>query len=207
MPSRCLSLYTTLERVTAANERDYNSFPGEGKVYDAQDNFTGNAGTARAALNETRLLQRLPLKEKMPVMLIQNLNVQGGWVNGTIAQIEYLEDDNIRLRKTSNNSNSVQIYWIQRISRQVQGTSYVRTQYPLVPAFAATIHKSQSLTIDRVAIHLDHMATHGQMYVAMSRVRRPEDLYFFNADLPLKIKRKFGADVDAVEVIRKRERR
>ena len=64
LPSRCLRLHTTLERVTPANERDYNSFPGEGKVYEAQDNFTGNAGTARVALNKTRLLQRLPLKEK-----------------------------------------------------------------------------------------------------------------------------------------------
>ncbi|OBZ80870.1 ATP-dependent DNA helicase PIF1 [Choanephora cucurbitarum] len=105
--SRCLRLHTTLERVTAANERDYNSFPGGGKSYEAQDNFTGTAGTARATLNETRLVQRLPLNKKMPLMLIQNLNLQGGWVNGTIAQIEYLEDGNICLRKMSNNSNSV----------------------------------------------------------------------------------------------------
>ena len=78
LPSRCLRLYTTIERVRTANVGDYNSFPGEGKIYEAQDNYTGNAGTAKAALTETRLLQRLPLKINMPVMLIQILNVQNG---------------------------------------------------------------------------------------------------------------------------------
>lgn len=205
LPLFCLRLYTTRERVRLANEKDFKDFPGEGCYIEAFDSFVGSAASAKIALRETRLLERLMLKENMPVMLIQNLNVSQGWVNGTIAVIEFIEEENICLRKhLSDGSDS--IYWIQRVSRQVPNTSYTRSQFPIVPAFASTIHKAQSATIDCVGIHLDNMMSHGQLYVAMSRVRKSEDLYFFGADLPLTIKRKFGADNDAVEIIRNQKR-
>lgn len=202
LPLSCLRLYPTRERVRQANERDYQDFPGEGKTFSAHDHYVGNKGTAKAALRETRLLESLALKEHMPVMLIHNLNVSQGWVNGTIALVEYMEDENICLsKKLDDGSDS--IYWIQRISRQVPNTSYTRTQFPIVPAFASTIHKSQSATIDCIGVYLDSMPAHGQLYVAMSRVRKADDLYFFGADLPLRIKRGFGCDADAAEIIRK----
>ncbi|CEP15476.1 hypothetical protein, partial, partial [Parasitella parasitica] len=136
----------------------------------------------------------------MPVMLIQNLNVSLGWVNGTIATIFEIDEDNIGLKKYDDNNDTdenEQLYWIQRISRQVAGTSYARTQFPILPAFASTIHKAQSATIDCVGIFLDNMLTHGQLYVAMSRVKKASDLHFFGAPLPLQITRKYGVNVDA----------
>lgn len=201
LPLFCLRLYTTRERVRIANEKDFNDFPGEGVNIDAFDNYVGSKSSAKRGLRETRLLEYLFLKVNMPVMLIQNLNVSLGWVNGTIAAIEYIEEENICLRKHLPDGGD-SIYWIQRVSRQVPNTSYTRTQFPIIPAFASTIHKSQSATIDCVGIHLDNMLSHGQLYVAMSRVRKAEDLYFFGADMPLNIKRKFGSNNDAVEIIR-----
>ena len=93
LPLSCLRLYTTRERVTSANEKDFASFPGEGQEYRSVDNHVGNKGTAKMALRETRLLEILLLKPQMPVMLIHNLHVPTGWVNGTIAQIEYMEEE------------------------------------------------------------------------------------------------------------------
>ena len=46
-----------------------------------------------------------------------------------------------------------------------------RTQYPLILAWALTIHKSQALTIDRAVIDLAEVFGCGMTYVAMSRVR------------------------------------
>lgn len=39
------------------------------------------------------------------------------------------------------------------------------------------------------------------MYVAMSRVRKTEDLFFFGSELPLAIKRKFGLNLDAIDIV------
>jgi hypothetical protein len=47
------------------------------------------------------------------------------------------------------------------------------------------------------------MLTHGQLYVAMSRVKIT-DLYFFGASLPLKIKKKYSVDVEAINISRRK---
>lgn len=47
----------------------------------------------------------------------------------------------------------------------------IRKQFPIKPAYAITINKSQGQTLNRVGIYLpDNCFTHGQFYVGMSRV-------------------------------------
>ena len=49
---------------------------------------------------------------------------------------------------------------------------FQRCQFPIRPSFCITINKSQGQTLDFVSIWLgdDHVFTHGQLYVALSRV-------------------------------------
>lgn len=116
----------------------------------------GNRKSASHALKETRLLKELQLKPNIPVILIQNLQVGRGWVNGTLVKVTDIDDENIPLVKQGQEGAEDSL-WIQRISSSIAGTSHVRTQFPIVPAFATAIHKAQCITIDFVAIHLDHM--------------------------------------------------
>ncbi|CEP08961.1 hypothetical protein, partial, partial [Parasitella parasitica] len=200
VPSNCLRLYTTRQNVNRANTREFKRLAGDPISVPAFDIYSGsNRKSASRALKETRLLEELELKTDMPIMLIQNLQVSRGWVNGTLAKVLEVDEENILLAKLAGGGEET--LWIQRISRSIPGTSYVRTQFPIVPAFATTIHKAQSITIDAVAIHLDDMPSHGQLYVAMSRVRRAGDLYFFGTDIPVRIKRKFGVNLEAIDLI------
>ena len=54
-----------------------------------------------------------------------------------------------------------------------------RRQFPIRPAFAMTINKAQGQTLQRVGVYLPASCfTHGQLYVAASRVGRPQHLRF-----------------------------
>lgn len=49
-------------------------------------------------------------------------------------------------------------------------------QYPFVPAYAITIHKSQGLSLDQALIYPDCFAP-GMLYTALSRLRSIDGLY------------------------------
>lgn len=209
IPSKCLRLYTTRKMVRTANTKDFDSLQGEPIHILSHDSYNSEDMKAAAtkALLDTRLEQELKLKIGMPVMLIQNLHVSSGWVNGSLARVKQYDEENILLSKIGEANGEESTIWIQRITRSVPGTSFLRSQFPIIPAFASTIHKAQSLTIDSIAIHLDNMLSHGQLYVAMSRVRRSEDLFFFGSEVPLRIKRKYGLNLVALDIVEHAERR
>lgn len=47
----------------------------------------------------------------------------------------------------------------------------IRTQIPLIPGWALTIHKAQGMTLERVIVNLKKVFAFGQIYVALSRAK------------------------------------
>lgn len=65
---------------------------------------------------------------------------------------------------------------IELVSKNIQLTGnmkikVMRTQFPLLPAFAMTIHKSQGQSYDNVSIHAKPGMSRALLYVALSRAR------------------------------------
>ena len=71
------------------------------------------------------------------------------------------------------------------ISQKVIGSF---NQYPLKPAWAITIHKSQGLTFDKAVIDAQAAFAHGQVYVALSRCRTFEGLVLSSPISPRAVK-------------------
>ncbi len=122
----------------------------------------------------------LQIKAGAQIMMLNN-DAEGRWVNGSIGEVKGL----IRNQKGEdviiadlNDGNTVEIepftWEIYRsfvddgqLGSEVIGTF---TQYPLMLAWAVTIHKSQGKTFDNVVIDIGRGAfAHGQTYVALSR--------------------------------------
>ncbi|MBA4154947.1 AAA family ATPase [Flavobacterium sp.] len=129
----------------------------------------------------------LELRRNSQIMLVKNDSADKGrrWVNGTIAKVEFLDDEKIEVRLKDGSVQTLQKEtWENRqyqwdknkgsITSKVIGTF---EQYPIKLAWAITIHKSQGLTFDNVIIDLGSGAfVNGQLYTALSRCRTLEGL-------------------------------
>lgn len=128
--------------------------------------------------------ENLDLKVGAQVMFTRNSEL-GLWVNGTLGEVVSLEKKFIKVKlKESGIIHTVERakwentkYSIEggKIKQHVIGTF---EQFPLMLAWAITIHKSQGMTVDNVKIDLGQKSAFavGQVYVALSRCRTVEGI-------------------------------
>ena len=122
----------------------------------------------------------LKLKAGAQVMLVNN-DSRKRWVNGSVGHVVGFGDGYIEVRLTDGSVVQVEPYEWQltrmfydertdRLQSEVVG-SFI--QYPMILAWAITIHKSQGKTFDRVVIDTSSgVFASGQVYVALSRCRK-----------------------------------
>lgn len=122
----------------------------------------------------------LHLKPNVPVMLLRNLSPQEGLCNGTLLRVIEIQSRVLKVRIISGSfSGGVHLLPRIRISSNEDDLPFVfnRLQFPVKLAFAMTINKAQGQTLHRVGLNLTSpVFAHGQLYVALSRVRSMHDM-------------------------------
>ncbi len=139
-------------------------------------------GSIEGDFGQEYLATKIDLQCKVgaQVMMLNN-DTEGRWVNGSIGKItditQNIKGEAIIIAKLAD-GDEVEItpftwkifrFFVEAggLQSEVIGTF---TQYPLMLAWAVTIHKGQGKTFDRVIIDIGRGTfAHGQMYVALSR--------------------------------------
>ena len=135
------------------------------------------------------------------VMLRYNVDKYDGLVNGATGILEgfvydhenpkqnempkflkiRFDDPNVgALSRANDQIQDYTLIRVKSIKRRVNGIPYLITNFPIVVAWAITIHKSQGMTIrSKVCIDIGDSVfknAHGLAYVALSRVTKLENL-------------------------------
>ena len=113
-------------------------------------------------------------------MLIRNVNTKMGMCNGSRLYVKELHQNYIVAQKLM----TTDYYLIPRMTLTLDNLGIPikmkRVQFPIVLNMVMTINKSQGQSFDVVGIDLtNEVFSHGQLYVALSRTRDCNKLYYF----------------------------
>ena len=193
VPSTAIAICCTNMQVTKYNEHYLSEIPGEINTYKATyKNFKGNNND----LKEMPTNPNLDLKVGVRVMMLNN---EPNWNNGDFGVVTSLSNSEIKVKIYTNNKLSRIEYTLERhvwekykykrIKNSDDGKYRYKPvvdgffkQYPIKVARASTIHKSQGQTYNEILVDFGNGAfSHGQAYVALSRVKTYEGLFLRKA--------------------------
>lgn len=127
--------------------------------------------------NDLPTNKELTLKKGAQVIFIRN-DREGRWVNGTLGIVSKVDSDGIEVELENGYGyvldpeiwENVQYSYDEKEKKVIENVVGTFKQYPIKPAWALTVHKSQGLTFNNIVIDFAGGAfSSGQTYVALSR--------------------------------------
>ncbi|XP_028404093.1 ATP-dependent DNA helicase PIF1-like [Dendronephthya gigantea] len=171
VPSEKIHIYFKKLPAEIHNLGALAEIPGELTIFESKD--TGNARSL-----EKTVSQSLTVKPGCKVMFLYNINddLKNGYKGEYVGINEDEEHLIVNFPKVGNVPIARRTWYKFDTNGRIQGS---RTQFPLAPCYAITVHKAQSTTLERVVVHCSQEFVPGQTYVALSRVTREASLQVF----------------------------
>lgn len=128
----------------------------------------------------------LQLKLGAKYMCIRNLDQTRGIINGTMLRLIAIGRRYVQVQvMTGKSKGSCELFMksVFTITPEASGLPFTmtRTQYPMIPAYCLSVHKAQGQSLHTVGLVFESDPfTHGQLYVALSRVGSWERVFAYH---------------------------
>ena len=179
-PENVINLVPTKNKAALINEKRLNEINLEKYVYNA----TIKDGGRKINENDFPCSFKLELKVGALVMMIVNDNEYNRWVNGTMGIVSkltnrsvYVMINGVEYDVSKHTFETFKCEYDDEEDKIIYQVDQSVTQYPLILAYAVTIHKSQGMTYKQVICDVDGSFATGQAYVALSRCSSYDGLY------------------------------
>jgi ATP-dependent exoDNAse (exonuclease V) alpha subunit len=181
---RVLTLFPKKADAEWVNREELEKIEAKEYSYDAKIIFNKKNQQTPNLDNKFPIMNVLKLKRGALVMLVTN-DPGGRWVNGTLGIVSSLQDDEIKVSIDGRNYDVTPFTFTEQEAIYKNGRINYEDvlkveQFPIVLAYAITIHKSQGMTYKRIACDITTCFTSGQAYVALSRCSSLEGLHLLD---------------------------
>lgn len=179
---RYINLFPKKADANKVNQEQLEKLPTEEFVYTAQVLLDSKNEQNSKLENVFPILINLKLKIGASVMMVAN-DPEHRWVNGTLGIVKSLSKDTIYVSFGKDKVYEIRQQEFDQYEIKYKNNEldyekiYSVSQYPLIPAYAITIHKSQGQTYGNVACDINNCFASGQAYVALSRCVSLEGLH------------------------------
>ena len=176
----CVHLVSSNKKAQAINNQKLNEIDSVDYEYKTLYTKMGDKETSELLEKELKSqfvqkgIEVVKLRRGCRVLLIKNLDVSNGLVNGSIGTVEELLEESVKV-KFDNGITEI----ITRASWELEldNTKVMCNQIPLMLAYSITVHKSQSLSLDSAILDLADCFCNHMVYVALSRIRTLDGVF------------------------------
>lgn len=152
----------------------------ESPVFVFSTRYAGNPLAIDTLKKQAPVPETLQVKVGAQVMI--RVNDPGlRFVNGSVGSVRIVEEE--RMVVDLRNGKSVEIEKVEFSLLDAEGeVAATAVNFPVMLAYATTIHKAQGATLERLVCDLRQLWEPGQAYVALSRLRSGEGLTLLGWD-------------------------
>lgn len=135
-------------------------------------------------LTQLKSIIKLNLKVNSKIMLLKNLNVESGLVNGATGNILSINKTTLTILFDNGLKEDIkkEEFILEMNDNLKRKCKVTLIQFPIKLAWGLTIHKSQSLTLDYVCVDLERCFCDHQIYVALSRIKNIDNIIIKSFD-------------------------